>query len=109
MGISSTGRDAAALNARPQKKFRRREPFLPFAHCGYPRQGIARLRAEKMQQDPPRNQRRPRPRRNDPLGPDGPIGVRLRALFAEAESEEIPPDLIELLERLDEAERRGGA
>jgi hypothetical protein len=51
--------------------------------------------------------RRPPGRRKDPLGPDGEIGTRLRALYAEFEQEPIPPDLIELLEQLDEAERRG--
>jgi hypothetical protein len=40
------------------------------------------------------------------MGPDGEIGARLRALFAEVEQEPIPADLIDLLERLDEAERR---
>ncbi len=56
---------------------------------------------------PPPISRRPSGRRKDPLGPDGEIGTRLRALYAEFEREPIPPDLIELLERLDEAERRG--
>ena len=60
--------------------------------------------------DSPTNQYKPpersRARRKDPMGPDGEIGARLRALFAEVEQEPIPADLIDLLERLDEAERR---
>jgi hypothetical protein len=46
------------------------------------------------------------PRPEDPLAPGGRIGARLRALYAEIEQEPIPMDLIELLEQLDEAERR---
>lgn len=53
---------------------------------------------------PPRRPRRPR----GPLDPDGEIGARLRELFAATEHEPIPPDLVDLLERLDEAERKGG-
>lgn len=41
-----------------------------------------------------------------PLGPDSEIGARLRALYAEVEQQPIPSDLIDLLEQLDEAERR---
>lgn len=43
-----------------------------------------------------------------PLGPDSEIGARLRALYAEVEQQPIPSDLIDLLEQLDEAERREG-
>ncbi len=46
------------------------------------------------------------PRREDPLAPKGSIGARLRALYAEIEQEPIPADLIDLLEKLDEAERQ---
>ncbi len=56
--------------------------------------------------DPKEPPQRMRARRKDPLGPDGEIGARLRALYAEVEQEPIPSDLIDLLERLDEAERR---
>jgi hypothetical protein len=42
----------------------------------------------------------------DPLAPSGRIGAQLRALYDEIEREPIPSDLIDLLERLDEAERR---
>lgn len=61
--------------------------------------------------DDPASVRRPRRarRRPDPLDPEGAIGVRLRALYAAAEAEPIPADLIELLERLDAAEGRDGA
>lgn len=52
--------------------------------------------------------RRPRARRKDPLGPESEIGARLRALYAEVESEPIPSGLIDLLEQLGEAERRVG-
>ena len=46
------------------------------------------------------------PRPGDPLAPGGRIGARLRALYKEIESEPIPETLIDLLEQLDEAERR---
>lgn len=40
------------------------------------------------------------------LDPHGEIAARLRALYAEVESEPIPSELIDLLERLDEAEAK---
>jgi hypothetical protein len=40
--------------------------------------------------------------------PQDEIGKRLRAMYAEVESEDIPADLIALLEQLDAAEERGG-
>jgi hypothetical protein len=43
-------------------------------------------------------------RRKDPLGPDGEIGSRLRELYSEFEKEPIPMQLIDLLEKLSEAE-----
>lgn len=55
--------------------------------------------------EPPR--RPPHRRRKDPLGPDSELGARLRALYARFEEEPIPADIIDLLERLDDAERRG--
>ena len=55
---------------------------------------------------PPRRPRGPRGPW-DPLGPDSVIGSRLRELFAETEHEPIPTDLVDLLEQLDEAERKG--
>jgi hypothetical protein len=44
----------------------------------------------------------------DPLAQSGRIGAQLRALYDELEREPIPHDLIELLEKLDEAERQQG-
>lgn len=43
---------------------------------------------------------------HEPLDPHGEIGSKLRALFAEVEKEPIPPKLIELLEKLAEAEKQ---
>jgi hypothetical protein len=43
------------------------------------------------------------------LDPHGEIASRLRALYAEVESEPIPAELIDLLERLDEAEAKSRA
>lgn len=51
---------------------------------------------------PPRR----KPLGGDPLDPHGEIVHRLRALYAEIEQEPIPMELISLLERLDEAERK---
>jgi hypothetical protein len=57
--------------------------------------------------DPPERPRlESRPREGDPLAPSGRIGAQLRALYDEIEREPIPTDLIELLERLDDAEKR---
>ncbi|CAN5654835.1 hypothetical protein BH23PSE1_BH23PSE1_08210 [soil metagenome] len=42
----------------------------------------------------------------DPLAANGRIGSRLRALYAEIEREPIPMNLVDLLERLDEAEAK---
>ncbi len=58
--------------------------------------------------DNPLQPRRARGRRRDPLGPDGEIGTRLRALYGEGEREPIPMKLIDLLEQLSEAERKAG-
>lgn len=52
--------------------------------------------------------RKTRARRRDPLGPDSEIGVRLRELYEETEQEPIPSQLIDLLEKLAEAERKAG-
>lgn len=47
----------------------------------------------------------PRPRRNDDgLGPNSDIGARLRALFGAVQDEPIPDRLLDLLEKLDQAE-----
>jgi hypothetical protein len=50
--------------------------------------------------------RRSWPSANDPLAPGGKIGVRLRALYTVLEQEPVPSNLLDLLEKLDEAERR---
>jgi Anti-sigma factor NepR len=47
-----------------------------------------------------------RPRPGDPLAPNGRIGAQLRALYDEIEREPIPEDLLDLLEKLDEAEKK---
>lgn len=56
----------------------------------------------------PTKSRRGRGGPRDPLGPDGEIGTRLRALYAEVEREPIPMQLINLLEQLSDAERKAG-
>ncbi|WP_290737742.1 NepR family anti-sigma factor [Amaricoccus sp.] len=50
--------------------------------------------------------RRARPRSRDLLGPECEIGFRLREYYGAFEKEPIPPEIIDLLERLDEVERR---
>jgi hypothetical protein len=42
----------------------------------------------------------------DPLALGGRIGERLRALYTQIEREPVPSGLLDLLEQLDEAERR---
>ncbi|TPE52525.1 NepR family anti-sigma factor [Amaricoccus solimangrovi] len=53
------------------------------------------------------------PRHRGPVGglldAHGEIAARLRALYAEVEQEPIPAELIDLLERLDEAEAKRAA
>lgn len=51
--------------------------------------------------EPPRRRQRPI---GGLLDPHGEIASRLKALYAEVEQEPIPAELIELLERLDQAE-----
>lgn len=48
-------------------------------------------------------------RRANPLDPQGEIGLRLRALYSEAENEPIPTELLNLLEKLDIAEEKSKA
>ena len=48
---------------------------------------------------------RTRVRRRDVRNAETEIGLKLRALFASVQEEEIPARFLELLERLDEAER----
>jgi hypothetical protein len=52
----------------------------------------------------------PRPRRNDDgLGPTSDIGARLRALFGAVQDEPVPDRLLDLLEKLDEAEGKSSS
>jgi Anti-sigma factor NepR len=43
---------------------------------------------------------------SDPMDPHGEVGLKLKALYAEVEREPIPPNLLDLLEKLAEAEKR---
>ena len=48
-----------------------------------------------------------RPRRfDDGLGPNSDIGAKLRALYGSVQDEGIPDRFLDLLEKLDEAERQ---
>lgn len=47
-----------------------------------------------------------RRRQDDALGPNSDIGNKLRALYGAVQDEGIPDKLLDLLDRLDEAERR---
>lgn len=46
-------------------------------------------------------------RGGEALGPTGDIGTRLRALYGAVEDEPIPEKLLDLLEKLDQAEAQG--
>jgi hypothetical protein len=46
-----------------------------------------------------------RQRRDDGLGPNSDIGNKLRALYGAVQDEGIPPQLLDLLDRLDAAEQ----
>lgn len=59
-----------------------------------------------MPMNEPKTMKQSSRERPDPLDPHGEIGSRLRALYAEVESEPIPAQLIDLLEKLDEAEKQ---
>ena len=51
-----------------------------------------------------------RPRRTDDgLGPNSDIGARLRALYISVQDEAIPDRLLDLLEQLENAERKADA
>jgi hypothetical protein len=51
-----------------------------------------------------------RPRRpDDGLGPNSDIGARLRALYISVQDEAIPDRLLDLLEQLENAERKADA
>ena len=52
----------------------------------------------------------PRPRRTDDgLGPTSDIGAKLRALYGAVQDEGIPERLLNLLEKLDQAEQKANA
>jgi hypothetical protein len=52
----------------------------------------------------------PRPRRvDDGLGPTSDIGAKLRALYGAVQDEGIPERLLDLLEKLDQAEQKASA
>ncbi len=52
----------------------------------------------------------PRPRRmDDGLGPTSDIGAKLRALYGAVQDEGIPERLLDLLEKLDQAEQQAVA
>ena len=48
-------------------------------------------------------------RHDDGLGPNSDIGMKLRALYGAVQNEAIPDKFLDLLERLDEAERKAAA
>ena len=51
-----------------------------------------------------------RPRRGDDgLGPNTDIGAKLRALYGAVQDEPIPEDILDLLDKLDQAERNSDA
>lgn len=47
-------------------------------------------------------------RGDDGLGPSSDIGSKLRALYSAVQEEPIPSNLLDLLEKLDEAEQKTG-
>jgi hypothetical protein len=59
----------------------------------------------KMNQISPARPRRP----DDGLGPNSDIGARLRALYVSVQDEAIPDRLLDLLEQLENAERKADA
>lgn len=52
---------------------------------------------------------RPRRRTDDGLGPTSDIGAKLRALYGAVQDEGIPEKLLDLLEKLDQAEQQSAA
>lgn len=52
------------------------------------------------------NQLSPARRADDGLGPTSDIGAKLRALYGSVQEEGIPDHLLNLLEKLDEAEQK---
>ena len=64
-----------------------------------------------MRDKPKMNEMSPaRPRRTDDgLGPNSDIGARLRAFYTSVQDEAIPERLLDLLEKLETAEREANA
>lgn len=58
-----------------------------------------------MKKDNLVNQQRMRLQPDDGLGPTSDIGSRLRALYGAVQEEGVPDQLLDLLEKLDSAER----
>lgn len=58
-----------------------------------------------MKKDNLVNQERMRVQPDDGLGPTSDIGSRLRALYGAVQEEGVPDQLLDLLEKLDNAER----
>ena len=58
-----------------------------------------------MDKDSLVNQQRTRQQPDDGLGPTSDIGSRLRALYGAVQEEGVPDQLLDLLEKLDNAER----
>jgi len=58
-----------------------------------------------MNKDSTLNQQRMRLQPEDGLGPTSDIGSRLRALYGAVQEEGVPDQLLDLLEKLDNAER----
>jgi hypothetical protein len=48
-------------------------------------------------------------RRDEGLGPNSDIGMKLRALYGAVQDETIPDKFLELLEKLDQVEQQGKA
>jgi hypothetical protein len=61
-----------------------------------------------MNKDSTVNQQRMRSQSEDGLGPTSDIGSRLRALYGAVQEEGVPDQLLDLLEKLDNAERAQG-
>lgn len=63
-----------------------------------------------MKDDTNMNETRLRRRvEDDGLGPTSDIGNKLRALYGAVKDEGIPPNLLDLLEKLDQAEKKSDA
>ena len=93
-----------------EKKFRQFWNDFPLAalrvpqHCAapVPKYGCPMRDEAKMN-----DMSKPRPRRmDDGLGPTSDIGAKLRALYGAVQDEGIPEKILDLLEKLDQAEKQ---